>query len=76
MSLSQAYIFFEYQDIHHGSTVSFIVPILIRAAFAYFLWRDAIAELFRVDTRTKKRTALIAAGDTLLFLGALNIVFH
>jgi predicted TPR repeat methyltransferase len=53
-----------------------MVPILIRAAFAYFLWRDAIAELFRVDTRTKKRTALITAGDTLLFLGALNIVFH
>jgi hypothetical protein len=76
MSLSETYIFFKYQHIHHGSTVSFIFPILIRAAFAYFLWKDAIAELFRVNTRTKKRTALITAGGTLLFLGALNVGFY
>ncbi len=75
MSLSQTYIFFKYQDVHHGSTTSFLFPILIRAAFAYFLWTDAIAVLFCVNTRTKKRTALITAGGTLLYVGVLNIGF-
>jgi hypothetical protein len=76
MSLSETYIFFKYQPIHHGSTVSFVAPILIRAAFAYFLWNDSIAELFCVNTRTKKRTALITVGGTLLFVGVSYIVFH
>jgi len=75
MSLSQTYIFFKFQDVHHGSTTSFIFPILMRAAFAYFLWTDPIAELFCVNTRTKKRTALITAGITLLYVGVLNIAF-
>jgi hypothetical protein len=74
LSLSETYIFFKYQYIHHGNIVSFIVPILIRAAFAYFLWNHAIAELFCVDTRTKKQTAWITAGGTLLFMGVFLLV--
>ena len=74
LSLSETYIFFKYQYIHHGNTVSFVVPILIRAAFAYFLWNDAIAELFCVNTGTKKRTAWITAGGTLLFMGVFLLV--
>lgn len=76
MSSSQSYIFFKYQPIHHGTTTSFIVPILIRAAFAYFLWRAEIAELFGVNTGTKKRTALITAGATLVYVGVINLIFY
>jgi hypothetical protein len=66
--ISQSYIFFKYQSIHHGNITSYLLPILIRAAFASFLWRDSIANHFGVIHETKKRTALITTAGTLLFI--------
>lgn len=74
MMLSESYIFFKYQHIHHASFVSFITPIVIRSAFTLFLWRNAITENFGVSSAIKKRTALVVAGVTLLFLVAMFLL--
>lgn len=68
VGISQSYIFFRYQSIHQGDTTSFLLPILIRAAFLPFLWRDSIANHFGVNHETKKNTAIITAAGTLLFI--------
>jgi hypothetical protein len=67
-SVSQSYIFFKYQSIHHGDTTSFLLPIIIKTAFVFFLWRDTISNYFSVTLMTKKKTALITTGGTLLFI--------
>lgn len=66
--VSQSYIFFKYQSIHHGDTTSFLLPILIRAAFVFFLWREPIANHFGITPETKKKTAVITTTATLLFI--------
>lgn len=73
--ISQSYIFFKYQSIHHGDTTSFLFPIFIRAAFALFLWRDSIATHFGVSNDTKKKTAIITTIITLFLILLLNILF-
>ena len=72
---SQSYIFFKYQDIHHGSTSSFLLPILIKAAFAFFLWRNPIASHFGVSFETKKKTTLITTVGTFLFIFIMYLTF-
>ncbi|HEV2483527.1 MAG TPA: hypothetical protein VGS79_27870 [Puia sp.] len=74
MLLSESYIFFKYQSFHHGSTTTFITQILIRSAFAVFLWRDAIVDLFAVNPMTKKRTVWITTAGTLFFIGAVYLL--
>jgi hypothetical protein len=73
--ISQSYIFFKYQSVHHGNTTSFLLPILIRAAFATFLWRGSIANHFGVTGNTKKKTALITTAGTLLFILTVYLLF-
>lgn len=75
LMLSEAYVFFKYQSIHHGDTVLFILPIFVRTAFVFFLWRESIANHFAVNVGTKKNTALITTGVALLFLFFLYLVF-
>lgn len=74
MILSESYIFFKFQHIYHSSIVSFITPIMIRSAFTFFLWRNGITEYFGVSFAIKKRTALVVAGVTLLFVVAIPIL--
>jgi hypothetical protein len=74
MMLSESYIFFKYQHLYHSSIVSFITPIMIRSAFTFFLWRNAITEYFGVSSTIKKRTALVVAGVTLLFVVAIPLL--
>jgi hypothetical protein len=72
---SQSYIFFKYQSIHHGDTTSFLLPVLIKAAFVFFMWRDTIANHFGVTHKTKKKTAIIITAGTLLFILTMNLMF-
>jgi hypothetical protein len=74
LMLSESYIFFKYQHIHHSSIVSFITPIMIRSALTFFLWRNAITEHFGVSSTIKKRTALVVAGATFLFAVAMLLL--
>lgn len=73
LRLRESYMFFKFQPIHHGSTISFIAPILLWTAFAFFLWRDGIPELFKVDTMTKKKTVWITLAGTFLLMGLLYL---
>jgi len=67
-SVSQSYFFFKYQSIPNGDLTTFILPILIKLAFVFFLWRNEISNYFRVTIETKKKTALIATGGTTLLI--------
>ena len=40
----------------------------------FFLWRNAITEYFGVSSTIKKRTALVVAGVTLLFVVAIPLL--
>jgi hypothetical protein len=73
--VSQSYIFFKYQSIHRGDTTSFLLPILIKAAFVFFLWRDPIANHFGIVKETKKKTALITTAGTVLFIFVMYLMF-
>ncbi|MBO9203508.1 MULTISPECIES: hypothetical protein [Niastella] len=73
--LGQSYIFFKYQSIHNGNTISFLLPLLIRAAFVAFLWRDPIASHFGAMQETKKNTAFITTGGSLLFVLIMFLLF-
>jgi hypothetical protein len=74
-SVYQSYTFFKYQYIHNGDTTSYLVQILIRAAFVSFLWRNSITEHFGVSKETKKKTAQIITGATLLFMLITFLLF-
>lgn len=73
--VSQTYIFFKYQRIHHGDTASFLLSILIKAAFVFFLWRDPIARHFGITQVAKKKTAAITTIGTILFILIMNLIF-
>jgi hypothetical protein len=66
--VSQTYIFFKYQSVHHGDTVSFLLSIFIKIAFAFFLWRQAISNHFNVSYETKRKTVTVTTIGTLLFI--------
>ena len=66
--LSQSYIFFKYQSIHQGSTTSFLFPILVKALFVFFLFRDSIANYFNINSDTKKKTAVALTIGTSFFI--------
>jgi hypothetical protein len=73
-SLSQSYIFFKYQQIHQGDTFSFIIQLLIRGAFGFFLWRDVIANYFGVTAEIKRKTAVITVAVSLLFIIGIQLM--
>ena len=73
--ISQSYIFFKFQSIHHGSTAGFLFPVFLRTAFAYFLWRQDVAAFFSVTFKTKKETAVIATGISLVVIIGIMIAF-
>jgi hypothetical protein len=73
---SESWLFFKYQSIHQGDVSSFLLPILIKAAFVSFLWREPIADHFGITKETKTKTALITAVATLLFILGLYLVLQ
>jgi len=75
LQISDSYIFFKYQNIHQGDTTSFFIPIIIRTAFVFFLWREPIAAHFRITYATKKKTALVTIAGTLLFFFIMYLLF-
>jgi zinc transporter ZupT len=68
-----SYFFFKFQSIHHTSIISFLLPILIKGAFLFFLWQNSIADFFGVNYETKKKTFAIVTIGTLLFIFCLQI---
>ena len=73
--VTQSYIFFKYQSIHHGDTTSFLLAIFLKAAFVFFLWRESISNYFGVTQGTKKKAAVLTAGGTLLFFLIVSLIF-
>lgn len=73
--VGQSYIFFKYQNAHHSTTTSFLLPIMIKGAFVSFLWGDSIANYFEIDKKTKKRTAIITTGITILSNIIMFLIF-
>src|ERR1700722_13542970 len=71
--IMQTYLFFKFQGINHASTVSFILPILIKGVFVFFLWQNSIAVFFGINYETKKKTFAIVTIGTLLFLFSLQM---
>lgn len=72
--LSESYIFFKYQEIHRGDTGSFLLSIIIKAAFVFFLWRKAISDFFGVTAKTKKETVIVVTIIALVFVGIMQLV--
>jgi len=72
-TVSQSYIFFKYQQYHHGDTLSFFTQILIKGLFVFFLWRNYISDFFGVTKETKKKTAIVTAIITLLFILSIQL---
>lgn len=66
--VSKSYFFFKFQYIPDNDLTTFILPILIRLAFVFFLWRNEISNYFEVTNETKKKTALITTGGTTLLI--------
>lgn len=72
-TVSQSYIFFKYQQYHHGDTFSFLTQIIIKGLFVFFLWRNYISDFFSVTKRTKKKTAIVTTVITILFILSIQI---
>jgi hypothetical protein len=72
-TLSQSYIFFKYQQYHHGDTVSFFTQILIKGLFVFFLWRTYISDFFGITRETKKKAAIVTTIITLLFILSIQL---
>jgi len=53
----------------------FVIQSLLRIAFAWFLWKQDICDLFGVDKSTKTRTVLYTSVITLVVFGALWFLF-
>lgn len=73
LALSNIYFFFRYQEIHNGDTRMFVLDLLMRGAFVYFLWKPLIAGHFGVSDETKKRTAWVTTALTLCLILVLFI---
>ena len=72
-TVSQSYIFFKYQQYHHGNTLSFLTQILIKGLFMVFLWRNHISDFFNVTKKTKKKTAIITTIVTIIFIISIQL---
>lgn len=71
--VSQSYIFFKYQQYHHGDTFSFFTQIIIKGLFVFFLWRNYISDFFNVTKEVKKKTAIITTIVTVLFILSIQL---
>ena len=68
--LSESWILFKYQDIHHGNVSTFLWSVFAEVALVIFLWRPEIADWFGIDEKEKKKFVIrIAAVVAALFAG-------
>jgi hypothetical protein len=73
-NLFQSYIFFEYPEFRRDGISAFLLPILIKAVFVFFLWRVPISDFFGVTHKAKKDTAIVTIVIAVLFFGALELL--
>lgn len=73
LAVSQSYIFFKYQQYHHGDAFSFFTQTLIKGLFVFFLWRNYISDFFGVTMEIKKKTAIITTILTILFIISIQL---
>ena len=59
------------EQIDGSSLAWFVIQTIIKIVFAWFLWRQDICDLFRVDKSIRKRTVLYTSLITFLVFGAL-----
>jgi hypothetical protein len=52
-----------------------LAQTLLKVAFAWFLWRQDISDIFRVDKSTKVRTVLYTTVCSILLFGVLWFIF-
>jgi hypothetical protein len=73
-NLFQSYIFFEYPEFRRDGISAFLLPILIKAVFIFFLWRVPISDFFEVTHKAKKDTAIVTIVIAILFFGTLELL--
>lgn len=73
--LGQAFTFFEFPKFGHADIGTYIFGLLIKAAFAFFLWRREISDFFGISDKIRKRTAWIAVSIGVLWLIVVCIVW-
>lgn len=73
--LIDTFFFFKYQGFNDGGTTALIFPLIIKSAFAFFLWRNDIAGFFGVNDKIKTQTVIITGIFTLLFLVMIRLIY-
>jgi len=69
--VSTFYFYLKYQYAAKGNIFLVVLPLMIRVAFVYFLWRDEIAAYFNISEETKKKTATVTSLISLFYIGIL-----
>jgi len=64
--LSITYV--HYQNLRGGFDTSFFLPVVIRAIFLIFLWRQSVCDHFTISNRIRNRTAIISAAVIVFFI--------
>ncbi len=67
--ISRSYIFFKYHEFYHGDTSSFLIQILLKALFVFFLWKPSVSDFFGVTKSNKERTAVITLITVVFIFG-------
>jgi hypothetical protein len=72
--LFQSYIFFEYPEFRSDGISAFLLPILIKAVFIFFLWRVPISDFFGVTKNAKKDTAIITTVCAIILFVTMELI--
>lgn len=73
-NLSQSYIFFEYPEFRRDGISAFLLPILIKAVFVFFLWRVPISDFFGVTHKAKKDTAIVTTVIAIIIFVTMELL--
>jgi len=63
------------EHIRVNTVAWFVVQSVLKIAFAWFLWRQDVCDLFGVGKTTKTKTLLYTSVLTLLVFGALWLIY-
>jgi hypothetical protein len=73
--ISQTDAFIAYQSATGADASRFLLPILIRVAFAAFLWRQDISGFFSIAKKTKRMALKWSIAISALFVVTLRLVY-
>jgi hypothetical protein len=72
--IGELYLYFKYGDLHIDRASTFIISMLIRIVFLFFLWKKEIASYFGVSRNLKKRTLIFSTIIILIYIIIVNIM--